>query len=143
VAFTNGIFDLLHVGHVELLRKAREQADNLVVGLNTDASTRRLKGPLRPLFPEQDRARVLAALAAVDVVVLFDEDTPEALVRRLAPDVLVKGADYDRADIAGGDFVESRGGRVVRVPLVEGRSTSALVEEIARRHLAAQKAEKA
>jgi rfaE bifunctional protein nucleotidyltransferase chain/domain len=134
VVFTNGVFDLLHAGHVDLLERARALGDVLIVGMNTDASTRRLKGERRPLMPEQDRARVLAALAAVDAVVLFDEDTPETVVRRLEPDVLVKGADYAEDDIVGKDTVEARGGRVVRIPLVEGRSTSAIVEEIVRRH---------
>jgi len=134
VVFTNGVFDLLHAGHVDLLERARALGDALVVGLNTDASTRRLKGERRPLLPEADRARVLAALAVVDAVVLFDEDTPVELVRRLEPDVLVKGADYAEDAIVGKDMVEARGGRVVRLPLVEGRSTSKIVEEIVRRH---------
>jgi len=134
VVFTNGVFDLLHAGHVDLLERARALGDALVVGLNTDASTRRLKGERRPLLPEADRARVLAALAVVDAVVLFDEDTPAELVRRLEPDVLVKGADYAEEAIVGKDMVEARGGRVVRLPLVEGRSTSKIVEEIVRRH---------
>ena len=134
VVFTNGVFDLLHAGHVDLLERARALGDVLVVGLNTDASTRRLKGERRPLLPEADRARVLAALAVVDAVVLFDEDTPAELVRRLEPDVLVKGADYAEDAIVGKDTVEARGGRVVRLPLVEGRSTSKIVEEIIRRH---------
>ena len=134
VVFTNGVFDLLHAGHVDLLERARALGDALVVGLNTDASTRRLKGERRPLLPQADRARVLAALAVVDAVVLFDEDTPAELVRRLEPDVLVKGADYAEDAIAGKDTVEARGGRVVRLPLVEGRSTSKIVEEIVRRH---------
>ena len=134
VVFTNGVFDLLHAGHVDLLERARGLGDALIVGLNTDASTRRLKGERRPLLPEADRARVLAALAVVDAVVLFDEDTPAELVRRLEPDVLVKGADYAEDAIVGKDTVEARGGRVVRLPLVEGRSTSKIVEEIIRRH---------
>ena len=134
VVFTNGVFDLLHAGHVDLLERAKALGDALVVGVNTDASTRRLKGERRPLLPQTDRTRVLAALAAVDVVVLFDEDTPESLVRLLEPDVLVKGADYAEDQIVGKETVESRGGRVVRLPLMEGRSTSAIVEEIVRRH---------
>jgi len=134
VVFTNGVFDLLHAGHVDLLERARALGDALVVGLNTDASTRRLKGERRPLLPEADRARVVAALAVVDAVVLFDDDTPAELLRRLEPDVLVKGADYAEEAIVGKDMVEARGGRVVRLPLVEGRSTSKIVEEIVRRH---------
>ncbi len=131
VVFTNGVFDLLHPGHVDLLESACREGVALVVGLNTDASARRLaKGPLRPVVPEAARARVLAALAAVDCVVLFDEDTPLDLIRALEPDVLVKGADYARPDIVGGDFVEARGGRVVRVPLLTGFSTTALVERL-------------
>jgi D-beta-D-heptose 7-phosphate kinase/D-beta-D-heptose 1-phosphate adenosyltransferase len=131
VVFTNGVFDLLHPGHVELLEAARREGDALVVGLNTDASARRLgKGPDRPVAPQQARARVLAGLAAVDCVVLFDEDTPLALIEALAPDVLVKGADYARDRIVGADWVEARGGRVVRVPIVAGFSTSALVERL-------------
>jgi len=134
VVFTNGVFDLLHAGHVDLLERARALGDALVVGINTDGSTRRLKGERRPLMPQADRARVLAALAVVDAVVLFDEDTPAELVRRLEPDVLVKGADYAEDANVGKDTVEARGGRVVRLPLVEGRSTTKIVEEIVRRH---------
>jgi len=131
VVFTNGVFDLLHPGHVELLEAARREGDALVVGVNSDASARRLgKGPDRPVAAEGARARVLAGLAAVDCVVLFDEDTPLELIRHLAPDVLVKGADYARDRIVGADWVEARGGRVVRVPVVPGFSTSALVERL-------------
>jgi D-beta-D-heptose 7-phosphate kinase/D-beta-D-heptose 1-phosphate adenosyltransferase len=131
VVFTNGVFDLLHPGHVELLEAARREGDALIVGVNTDASVRRLgKGVDRPLAAEDARARVLAGLAAVDCVVLFDEDTPLEVIRALAPDVLVKGADYPRDRIVGADWVEARGGRVVRVPLVPGFSTTALVERL-------------
>jgi D-beta-D-heptose 7-phosphate kinase/D-beta-D-heptose 1-phosphate adenosyltransferase len=131
VVFTNGVFDLLHPGHVELLESARREGDALIVGVNADGSARRLgKGPERPLAREDARVRVLAALAAVDCVVLFEEDTPLALIRELGPDVLVKGADYARDRIVGADIVEARGGRVVRVPLVSGFSTSALVERL-------------
>jgi rfaE bifunctional protein nucleotidyltransferase chain/domain len=131
VVFTNGVFDLLHPGHVELLEAARREGHALVVGLNSDASVRRLgKGAERPVLSEGARARVLAGLAAVDCVVLFDEDTPLELIKTLAPDVLVKGADYERERIVGGDWVEARGGRVVRVPMVEGFSTSSLVERL-------------
>ena len=127
VVFTNGVFDLVHVGHVTLLEAARREGAALIVGLNSDASVRRLqKGPGRPLVPEADRARVLAALAAVDCVVVFDQDTPLELIRHLRPDVLVKGADYDRSAIVGADEVEGWGGKVVRVPLVPGRSTTDL-----------------
>jgi rfaE bifunctional protein nucleotidyltransferase chain/domain len=131
VVFTNGVFDLLHPGHVELLEAARREGDALVVGVNTDASARRLgKGAGRPVSPQEARARVLAGLAAVDCVVLFDEDTPLDLIRALAPDVLVKGADYTRERIVGADWVEARGGRVVRIPVVPGFSTTALVERL-------------
>lgn len=131
VAFTNGVFDLLHPGHVELLEAARREADALVVGVNTDASVRRLgKGAERPVADERARARVLAGLGAVDCVVLFDEETPLELIRMLAPDVLVKGADYAPGRIVGADWVEARGGRVVRVPIVPGFSTTALVERL-------------
>jgi D-beta-D-heptose 7-phosphate kinase/D-beta-D-heptose 1-phosphate adenosyltransferase len=131
VVFTNGVFDLLHVGHVALLEAARAEGDALVVGVNTDASARRLaKGRDRPIVAEEERARVVAALACVDCVVLFDEDTPLELIRRLRPDVLVKGADYTREQIVGADLVEGWGGRVVRVPLVPGKSTTDLVRKL-------------
>jgi D-glycero-beta-D-manno-heptose 1-phosphate adenylyltransferase len=131
VVFTNGVFDLLHPGHVELLESARAEGAALVVGVNSDASVRRLgKGADRPLAGEDARSRVLAGLAAVDCVVLFDQDTPQALIEALAPDVLVKGADYARDAIVGADWVEARGGRVVRVPLVPGFSTTSLVERL-------------
>lgn len=129
--FTNGVFDLLHVGHVALLEAARAAGDALVVGLNSDASVRRLgKGADRPLVAERERARLLAALAAVDCVVLFDDDTPLALIVRLHPDVLVKGADYAREAIVGAAEVEAWGGRVVRVPLVQGQSTTEIVRKL-------------
>ena len=132
--FTNGVFDLLHAGHVHLLEAARAAggADGaLVVGINSDASVRRLgKGADRPVVAEGERARLLAALAAVDCVVLFDEDTPLELIRRLHPDVLVKGADYTRAQIVGADEVEGWGGRVVRVPLLKGQSTTELLRKL-------------
>jgi len=131
VVFTNGVFDLLHPGHVELLELARKEGSCLIVGLNSDASVRRLnKGADRPIVPQSARARVLAGLAAVDCVVLFDEPTPLELIAELEPDVLVKGADYARAQIVGADLVEGRGGRVVRVRLVEGFSTTKLVERL-------------
>jgi len=125
------VFDLLHTGHVALLEAARAEGAALVVGVNSDASVRRLgKGADRPVVPEAARARLLAALAAVDCVVLFDEDTPLALIRRLRPDVLVKGADYARAAIVGADDVEGWGGRVVRVPLLQDRSTTSLIAKL-------------
>jgi rfaE bifunctional protein nucleotidyltransferase chain/domain len=131
VVFTNGVFDLVHPGHIELLEAARREGHALVVGVNSDASVRRLgKGAGRPINGEGARARVIAGFAAVDCVVLFDADTPLDLIQRLTPDVLVKGADYSREAIVGADLVESRGGRVVRVPLVSGFSTSSIVEQL-------------
>ena len=131
VVFTNGVFDLLHPGHVQLLETARKEGNALIVGINSDASVRRLgKGAERPVMSEAARARVVAGLASVDCVVLFDDDTPLELIRSLAPDVLVKGADYPRTGIIGGDWVEARGGRVVQVPLVGGFSTTSLVERL-------------
>ena len=131
IVFTNGVFDILHPGHVRYLTEARAQGDVLLVGLNSDASVRRLeKGPDRPLNPEQERAEVLSALRAVDAVVIFDEDTPHEIVFALQPDVLVKGADWAADAIVGRDVVEARGGRVVRIELAPGYSTSAIVERL-------------
>jgi rfaE bifunctional protein nucleotidyltransferase chain/domain len=126
VVFTNGCFDLLHRGHVDLLRAAKETGDFLVVGINDDDSVRRLKGAGRPWMSEEDRGEILAALAAVDLVVPFSEDTPLELVRELEPDVLVKGADYRPEEVVGGEVVRERGGRVVLVPLTAGRSSTDL-----------------
>ncbi|HUK64129.1 MAG TPA: adenylyltransferase/cytidyltransferase family protein [Dongiaceae bacterium] len=129
--FTNGVFDLLHAGHVALLEAARSEGDALLVAVNSDASVRLLgKGGDRPLVPERERARLIAALQCVDVVVLFDEPTPLALIERLRPEVLVKGADYPQAAIVGASEVEGWGGRVVRVPIVEGRSTTDLIARL-------------
>jgi len=130
VVFTNGVFDLLHRGHAEYLEDARAFGDRLVVGVNTDASVRRLKGPSRPIVGEQDRAALVRSLACVDLVVLFDDDTPQRLIEAVKPAVLVKGADYAPADIVGREFVESHGGRVTTVPLREGLSTSEIVKRI-------------
>ena len=130
IVFTNGCFDLLHVGHVTYLERARRQGHRLVVGLNTDRSVRTLKGPERPLIGEQDRARVLAALAAVDAVVLFDAETPIELIRAIRPDVLAKGADYSEDAVVGAADVKSWGGQVVLVPLVDDRSTSAIIQRM-------------
>jgi rfaE bifunctional protein nucleotidyltransferase chain/domain len=133
VVFTNGCFDLLHAGHVALLEAAAGQGDILVVGLNSDASIRRLKGPGRPIVPETPRAVLLASLRVVDYVVVFGEDTPRELIEVLLPDVLVKGEDYPLDQIIGREAVEGHGGRVVRVPLVDGFSTTELLERITRR----------
>ena len=133
VVFTNGCFDLLHVGHVRYLAAAREAGDLLVVGLNSDASVRRLdKGTERPIVPEAARAEVVAALAAVDWVTVFDEDTPAETIAAILPDVLVKGADWAPDRVVGREVVEARGGRVLLVPVVEGFSTTALVERLRR-----------
>jgi rfaE bifunctional protein nucleotidyltransferase chain/domain len=131
VVFTNGCFDLLHPGHVAYLEQARSLGDALVVAMNTDASVARLaKGPGRPVTPEADRARVVAALACVDRVVLFGEDTPLELITLLQPDILVKGGDYRLEDIVGREIVEARGGRVLALPFVPGYSTTQVLERI-------------
>jgi len=127
LVFTNGCFDILHRGHVEYLEYARSLGDHLVVGLNSDESVRRLKGPARPLNPQEDRAIILASLRAVDAVTLFDEDTPLALIRELLPDRLVKGGDYRSDTVVGAAEVAEAGGRVVIAPLVPGRSTTELI----------------
>ena len=133
VVFTNGCFDLMHVGHVRYLAAARDAGDLLVVAVNSDASVRRLnKGPERPIVPEAARAEVLAALAAVDWVTIFDEDTPAEVIAAIQPDVLVKGADWAPDEVVGREIVEARGGRVVLVPVVEGFSTTALIERLRR-----------
>ena len=130
VVFTNGVFDLLHLGHLRYLQQARALGDALSVGLNSDRSVRANKGPARPVTPEAERAEILAALACVDLVVVFDQETPHELIAALQPDVLVKGADWAEDAIVGRDIVEARGGRVVRVPLEAGHSTSAIIEKI-------------
>lgn len=130
VVFTNGCFDILHRGHVEYLRKAKKLGDILIVGLNSDRSVRALKGPGRPLQPQEDRAAILSALSAVDYVVIFNDLTPRKLIETLKPDVLAKGADYRQSEIVGADVVKSYGGRVVRVPLFKGKSTSDLLRQV-------------
>jgi D-beta-D-heptose 7-phosphate kinase/D-beta-D-heptose 1-phosphate adenosyltransferase len=127
VVFTNGVFDLLHPGHVRYLQAARGLGDALIVGVNSDRSVRANKGPDRPVNPEGERAEVLSALACVDLAVIFDEPTPHELISRVQPDVLVKGADWGAGDIVGRDVVEARGGRVVRMTLTEGFSTTGLI----------------
>lgn len=133
VAFTNGVFDLLHPGHLDVLTAARVEADALVVGVNSDASVKRLKGPDRPLRGEVERARMLAALACVDAVVIFEENTPLELVRALGPDVIVKGGDYAPETVVGADVVKARGGRVVIVPLTPGHSTTSSIARLRER----------
>ncbi len=130
MVFTNGCFDLLHVGHVKYLQKARELGDLLVVGLNTDASVRRLKGEGRPLIQESERAHILAALGCIDYVVLFDEDTPLTVIEALRPAVLVKGGDYSIENVVGREVVEANGGRVALIDFVDGRSTTRIIEKI-------------
>src|SRR5262245_17612029 len=130
VVFTNGVFDLLHPGHVDILTASRALGDALVVGVNTDASVKRLKGPSRPIRNERERAHVLAALEVVDAVVFFDEDTPLELIRALAPDVLVKGGDYTVDSVVGATEVKAAGGDVVIVPLTPGHSTTSTLERM-------------
>lgn len=130
LVFTNGVFDLLHPGHVRLLATARSLGDLLVVGINTDASVRKLKGTERPFIGQKDRAFMLAALESVDYVVMFAENTPARLIAMVQPDVLVKGGDWATGEIVGRDIVEARGGRVVRVPLAKGHSTTRLAKQI-------------
>jgi D-beta-D-heptose 7-phosphate kinase/D-beta-D-heptose 1-phosphate adenosyltransferase len=133
VVFTNGVFDLLHPGHIDVLTAARARGDALIVGLNTDASVKRLKGPDRPVRTEIERAYVLAALEAVDAVVLFEEDTPLELVLALEPDVIAKGGDYTEDTIVGAREVKSRGGEVVVIPLTPGQSTTSIIEKLSGR----------
>jgi D-glycero-beta-D-manno-heptose 1-phosphate adenylyltransferase len=130
VVFTNGVFDLLHPGHVRYLRDARRLGDVLIVGVNSDRSVRANKGADRPLTPEAERAEILVALECVDAAVIFDEDTPHDLISTLQPDVLVKGADWGENAVVGRDIVEARGGKVVRIPIEFGYSTSGIVETI-------------
>ena len=132
IVFTNGVFDLLHPGHVRYLQDARALGDLLVVGINADESVRRNKGPNRPINPQHERAEVLAALACVDAVIVFSEDTPAEIIRLVQPDILVKGADWAADAIVGRDTVEARGGQVVRIPVEEGYSTTAIIERIRR-----------
>jgi D-beta-D-heptose 7-phosphate kinase/D-beta-D-heptose 1-phosphate adenosyltransferase len=130
IVFTNGVFDLLHPGHLRYLRAARRHGDLLIVGLNSDASVRRNKGPERPLVPERERAEVLLALDCVDAVSIFDEETPAEIINRVQPDVLVKGADWPADQIVGRDTVEARGGVVIREPVETGYSTSSIIDKI-------------
>ena len=127
IVFTNGVFDLLHPGHVRYLQAARREGDLLIVAINSDRSVRANKGPERPITLERERAEILAALACVDATVIFDEETPAEIIRKIQPDVLVKGADWAADAIVGRDTVEARGGRVVRMPIESGWSTSAII----------------
>lgn len=130
VVFTNGVFDLLHPGHIRYLRAARAQGDALIVAVNSDRSVRANKGPSRPIVPEQERAEMLAALDMVDAVVIFDDETPAAIIETLRPDVLVKGADWAADAIVGRETVEAGGGMVIRIPIEQGWSTSAIIARI-------------
>lgn len=130
LVFTNGCFDIIHVGHVSYLRRARNLGDALMVGLNSDVSVRILKGSQRPIIGEQDRALVLEALEAIDIVVMFDEETPELLISKVVPDILVKGGDYKAMDIVGYETVTDNGGSVEIVPFLEGYSTTDMVRKI-------------
>lgn len=131
VVFTNGVFDILHPGHIRYLRDARALGDLLIVGINSDRSARALgKAPDRPINTDAERAEVLASLASVDAVVVFDEETPHQIIELLQPDILVKGADWGENEIVGRDVVEARGGKVVRIPLAEGYSTTRLIEKV-------------
>lgn len=139
VVFTNGTFDILHLGHVRYLQKSRAQGSLLVVGVNSDASVRRYKGPNRPINTQKDRLEVLAALECVDYVVLFGEDTPLNLIKAIKPDVLVKGADWKKEDIVGASEVESWGGQVRRIRFVQGKSTTGTIEKILKKPEAVKK----
>lgn len=130
IVFTNGCFDVLHYGHVRYLLEAKKLGDILVVGLNSDESVRRLKGPTRPVNGEKERAFVLAALTCIDYVVIFGEDTPKELIETVIPDVLVKGGDYDLSNIVGADFVTRNGGTVTTIPFVEGFSSTHIIEQL-------------
>jgi D-beta-D-heptose 7-phosphate kinase/D-beta-D-heptose 1-phosphate adenosyltransferase len=130
IVFTNGVFDLLHPGHVRYLQAARQEGDALIIGINSDRSVRANKGPSRPIIPENERAELLSALACVDAVVIFDESTPADIIKRVQPDVLVKGADWAADQIVGRDTVEARGGKIVRIPIEQGWSTTNILEKI-------------
>jgi D-beta-D-heptose 7-phosphate kinase/D-beta-D-heptose 1-phosphate adenosyltransferase len=132
IVFTNGVYDILHPGHVRYLQAASALGDALIVGVNSDRSVRANKGPSRPVNPEAERAEVIAALSCVEAAIVFDEDTPHEIISRLLPDVLVKGADWAEDAIVGRDIVEARGGRVVRMPIEEGFSTTSLIEKVRR-----------
>ncbi len=130
IVFTNGCFDILHLGHITYLEEAKAKGDILVVGLNSDDSVKRLKGPERPIKDEKSRASILAALSSVDVVIIFEDDTPISLIKAVQPDILVKGGDYKKEQIVGADFVERTGGQVVIIPFLEGHSSTDLINKL-------------
>ncbi|MFZ5799848.1 MAG: D-glycero-beta-D-manno-heptose 1-phosphate adenylyltransferase [Candidatus Omnitrophota bacterium] len=132
IVFTNGCFDILHAGHVNYLEKAKALADVLILGLNSDASVKRLKGKARPIFSQDDRARLLSSLDCVDYVIIFNEDTPLKLIRALRPDILVKGADWKGKGVVGTELVKSYGGKVKLIPLLKGRSTTRIIAKLCR-----------
>jgi len=132
IVFTNGCFDLLHYGHVQYLQEAKEKGDILIVGINSDASVKKIKGTKRPIICEKDRLRTIAGLESVDFVTLFDEDTPLRLIKELKPDILIKGADWQKKDIVGNKTVCEYGGKVMTIKLAEGRSTTDLIKKIAK-----------
>ncbi|MCD6093710.1 MAG: D-glycero-beta-D-manno-heptose 1-phosphate adenylyltransferase [Candidatus Omnitrophica bacterium] len=132
IVFTNGCFDILHIGHINYLREAKNKGDALIIGLNNDASVKKIKGQGRPIIPQNERAEILAALEFVDFVTIFEEETPLNLIKEIKPDVLVKGGDWKKEEVVGSDFVESYGGKTVLIPLVEGKSTSLIIEKIGR-----------
>lgn len=134
IVFTNGCFDIIHRGHIEYLKRAKSFGDVLIIGVNSDASMRMIKGTERPINPLEDRLFILAHLYFVDFLVPFDEETPELLIREVAPDVLVKGGDYSEDEIVGAEFVTAQGGTVRIIPFIEGKSTSMLIEEIIKRY---------
>lgn len=130
IVFTNGCFDILHIGHIDYLTQAKNLGDILVVGLNSDESVQRLKGETRPIYPQNERAAILDALKPVDFVVIFEDDTPLNLIKAVKPDILVKGGDYNPENIVGADFVANNGGKVVVIPYIEGKSTSNTLKKI-------------
>jgi len=132
IVFTNGCFDILHIGHINYLREAKNKGDALIIGLNNDASVKKIKGQGRPIIPQNERAEILAALEFVDFVTIFEEETPLNLIKEIKPDILVKGGDWKKEEVVGSDFVESYGGKTVLIPLVEGKSTSLIIEKIGR-----------
>jgi rfaE bifunctional protein nucleotidyltransferase chain/domain len=130
IVFTNGVFDILHYGHIDYLTEAKALGDVLIVGVNSDSSVKKFKSPSRPVQSEQDRLHIVAALKPVDYVIMFEEETPEKLIKLVKPDVLVKGADYAESEIVGAEFVKSYGGKVHRIELAPGRSTTAIIKKI-------------